>query len=252
VSKQKKQHFVPQFYLRNFSGDPNRNTVALYVIQTGKHVPAAPIKGQAYEDYLYGQGGVEDALGKLEAAASPLITAAITGNTLPALGSDGHHALLTFVLFQGARTPAMAAMINEQTEKLARTVAQGLPDLKGEAESIRACDPGAPVMALRVATELRRFVLDLRWKLLENRTARLFITSDNPAVHYNQFLESRNRIGGNTGLDARGLQFFLPLGPRHLLMLYDGAVYRVGGRRHLETHIEVTQEADVRTLNVLQ
>jgi hypothetical protein len=102
------------------------------------------------------------------------------------------------------------------------------------------------------AAEICPFVLDLQYKLLENKTGRLFITSDNPTVRYNQFLERRGPQFGTTGWQCKGLQIFLPLGPRHLLMLYDGEVYRVGGRKHLETRVEITNEWDVEALNILQ
>ena len=76
--------------------------------------------------------------------------------------------------------------------------------------------------------------------------------SDNPAVLYNQFLEKRKEPGGDTGIQKKGLQIFLPLDPQHLLMLYDGDVYRVGGRAHTEPHLAVEREADIEVLNILQ
>lgn len=191
-------------------------------------------------------------MSRLEGEVSPIIADAITKNALPERMSDGHLALLTFVLFQHARTPSRAAAMNEHTEKLVKTLAKDFPDLKDEANGIQVNDRDAPVTALRAVGEIRHFAADLKLKLLENKTRRLFITSDNPAVLYNQFLEKRNPQGGNTGIQCIGLQIFLPLGPRHLLMLYDGNVYRVGGRQHLQTHIEITREADVEALNVLQ
>jgi hypothetical protein len=251
MAEKKKQHFVPQFYLKNFSVDAGRKRVSLYVIDTDKLVPEATIKDQAFENYFYGKAGMEDELSILETLASPIIAKAIADNTLPERMSEGHLALLTFVLFQDARTPVMAAQMNEHTEKLARRFARDIPDLKDEADGIRVNDRDAPVKALRMKSEIRDFALDLRWKLLENKTRRLFITSDNPAVRYNQFLEKRNTLGSNIGIDCKGLQIFLPLGPRHMLMLYDGDVYRVGGRKHLENHIEGVREADVEALNVL-
>jgi hypothetical protein len=252
MAEKRKQHFVPQFYMRNFSADVERKRFSLYVFDSDRYVSSATIKDQACEDYFYGQAGVEDALGKLEASASPIIAAAITTNTLPELLSDRHVSLLAFVVFQNARTPVMAAGIDEQTEKLVQTVARSIPDLEDEANSISIDDPNTPVLALKLAAEISYFTLDLRWKLLENKTGRLFITSDNPTVRYNQFLEKRNPLAGNTGLASKGLQIFLPLGPRHMLMLYDGDVYRVGGRKYLETHIQIGREDDVSALNELQ
>jgi Protein of unknown function (DUF4238) len=251
MAEHKKQHFVPQFYMKNFSADAERRRISLYAIGAGRHVAGASIKDQAHKEYFYGKAGVEDKLSQLEAVVSPIIAKAIADNTLPELMSEGHLMLLTFVLFQDARTPAMAARMNERTEKKVKMIAKQFPDLKADADKMKVSDPNAPLTALQIAEELRPFVLDLRWKLLENKTRRFFITSDNPVVLYNRFLEKRQPQTGNTGLNCRGLQIFMPLGPRHLLMLYDGDVYRFGSRNPLETLIEII-EWDVEALNVLQ
>jgi hypothetical protein len=87
--------------------------------------------------------------------------------------------------------------------------------------------------------------LDLRWKLLQNKTDLPFITSDHPAVRYNQFLEPRIRSGSNTGLVARGLQMFLPLSPKHVLVLFDSETYKVGGMKLRVMNVDVTHDEDV-------
>ena len=72
----------------------------------------------------------------------------------------------------------------------------------------------------------------------------VFITSDNPVFKYNQYMEQiRNR--GTTGLGQTGIQVFLPLSPKHILVLYDKDVYDYV-RKQLPT------ETDVDVLNGLQ
>lgn len=253
MAKNKKQHFVPQFYMRNFALDAEKKRIALFLIGDDTPVPTAAIRDQAYEDYFYGTGGVEGALSRLEGRTSPIIADAIAKHVLPEQKSEDHLTLLTFALFQSARTPVTATGMNKLAEKLLKTLAKDIPDVKERAEAIQVNDRRAPVIALQALDEIRHFATDLRLKLLENKARRLFITSDNPAVRYNQFLEKNNAKGGNTGIQCIGLQIFLPLDSRHLLMIYDDDVYRVGGagRKHFETHIEIT-EADVAALNVLQ
>src|SRR6516162_3995352 len=129
MAEKKKQHFVPRFYLRNFSFEDGRR-ISLFLIDDDKHVPGASIKDQAYKNYLYGKAGAEDKLSALEAAVSPIVAKAITENILPDPKSEAHHSLLTFVLFQHARTPALAASLNEHTEKFVRLIARDFPDLK--------------------------------------------------------------------------------------------------------------------------
>jgi hypothetical protein len=253
VPEKKKQHFVPQFYMRNFSPDADRKRISLYLVDAQRHVAQAAIRDQACENYFYGKDGVvEEVLSRLEGQTSPLIAKAIADKVLPDRMGEDHLTLLTFVLFQGARTPVMAAAMNEGAEKLARMFAKEFPDLKDRAEGMRLRFKESPVTALQISLEIRRFALDLQWKILENKTPRVFITSDNPAVTYNQFLERRNPRARNTGLVSKGLQIFLPLSPHHMLMLYDSNVYRIGRREHMKTHVGVTREPDVMALNTLQ
>jgi len=51
---------------------------------------------------------------------------------------------------------------------------------------------------------------------------------------------------------ARGLQKLLPLGPKHVLVLFDSATYEVGGLKLRVTNVDVTHEDDVDELNLLQ
>ena len=252
VAEKKKQHFLAQFYMRNWSVDPDRKRISLYAIRAQKHIAAASIRDQAYENYYYGKDGVEDALSEMESIVSPIITKVIASNMLPVCQSEDHVSLLTFVLFQDARTPTKAAALDEQIENLTRTLAKNFPDLKDEAAGIRINGRDTPGISLQSMADICPLVLDLRMKLMVNMTSRPFITSDSPAIRYNQFMEKRNTGGGNTGLGNTGLQIFFPLSPRHMLVLYDGGVYRIGGSSHLLPHSQLTGEDDVRALNVLQ
>jgi hypothetical protein len=65
-------------------------------------------------------------LSRLEATVSPIIAKAIAENTLPDPKSKGWHALLSFVLFQHARTPAKADETNEGIEKLLKRLAKSV------------------------------------------------------------------------------------------------------------------------------
>lgn len=49
MAEKKKQHFVPQFYMRNFAVDPEKRRISLFLIDADRHVPAATIKDQACE-----------------------------------------------------------------------------------------------------------------------------------------------------------------------------------------------------------
>lgn len=238
--------------MRNFSDDADRKMISLYHIREGMRVDRVPIKNQNYVDYLYGKDGrIEDALGQMEVVASEVITDILADDKLPERLSEGFSALHAFVLFQLGRTPAAVKEINDQVDKLLKEMARDEPELRDSLDEVRFEFTDAPAELMRTVAETYPFTVDLKWKLLLNYTDRLFITSDHPAILYNQFLEKRKRFGSNIGLSSKGLQIFFPIGPRHLIVMYDEGVYRIGGRKHLESTIEV-QEADVIALNLLQ
>jgi hypothetical protein len=253
VSEKKKQHFVPQFYLRNFAvRDTDRKMVSLYHLPSGRHVEKAPLKNQAYEDYFYKEAKIEDALGKIEGVVSPTIAQAIQHGVLPARFSEAHHALLLFVMFQAVRTPAASDELTGAMTAVWRKMAAEVPELAEHAGELEVKFHNAAAFMLAIASRSYPLTLDLRWKLLANRTGQPFITSDHPAVMYNQFLEHRSPDTGNTGVASKGLQIFLPLSPGYQLVLFDSGVYKVGGRKLTSTTADVTDEKDVKALNLLQ
>src|SRR5690242_6913738 len=92
-------HFVPQFYLRNFSN--GRASISLINIAKALAVPTATISGQCYRPKFYGETNeLEDAFSDLEGAVAPLIRAIIDGNPLPQLNTSQHLCVFSFLAFQ--------------------------------------------------------------------------------------------------------------------------------------------------------
>ena len=70
----KRQHYVSQFYLKNFSIHLNRKSIGIFNVQREKYIPQASLRGQAYQDYFYGKdGSTENALSSIEKAASRIV-----------------------------------------------------------------------------------------------------------------------------------------------------------------------------------
>ncbi len=91
---------------------------------------------------------------------------------------------------------------------------------------------------------------DLNIKLLINQTNTPFVTSYNPLVEYNQFLEERPVLGPTRGYAALGIQLFLPLDAKKMIQFYDGLNYKVGDKKR--DHIVLTDFKTVDQLNLLQ
>jgi len=251
MADKKSQHYVPQFYLRGFSLEKSDRLIALYNIPTDTYVPCASIKKQACRDNFYKSLMIEDSLAVVEGAASTIIRDLITKANAPTFRSQERYSLLLFCLFQAYRTPWKAEEANELTDKVIKLMASGNPVLQEHLDEVEAGWDNPVGTVLKKIAFAHHVAYDLRFKVLVNETAIPFITSDNPAILYNQFLERRDKIGGHTGLAVKGLQLLLPLSPRLCLMFFDEKVYRVGGKRL--THIfEQICEHDVYQLNYLQ
>jgi Protein of unknown function (DUF4238) len=241
----KKHHYVPKFYLRNFS--PDGRSIGIHNIPSKRTIPSGNLSNQCYRNYFYGkQPSIEHALAGIEGAAAQVIGNLLQGQKPPASLSNEHIVLSHFIVLQAARTEYEAEAEAEATDKVFKTVyREELRDLKNY--RIGFDDP--ILMSLRVASRAVPAVYDLRAKLLCNETDLDFVTSDNPVVRHNQYYEG-NIYFGQTGWAQAGLLAFLPLSPKLLCLFYDGETYRVGGKTDSIVPIDCLQ--DVENLNALQ
>jgi hypothetical protein len=193
----------------------------------------------------------EEAFCDLEGLASEIIRRAVCDGKLPERYSPDHYTLMVFVLLQAFRTPAAAAESVEFNEKMIRKLASLDRDVSAYADAITLEMNNSVRHSLRTAAECYPIATDLGTKLLINRSPVPFFTSDHPVIFYNQFMERRRKFGSSTGLAAKGLQLFLPLGPETCLVLFDVDVYRIGGRSQTNVGVPAALD-DARWLNALQ
>ncbi len=247
----KSHHYLPKFYLRNFALDDCRRLIALYNLPSENYVPETSIKHQGCSKYFYGvDGHLEDALQVLETKAAGVVRSIVVRDELPKLHSESHHMLVLFVVLQHSRTPYAAAEAVESANKIFRAIYADDPRLKSAAEEYQLVPKNAPQAAMSVSHWLFPVAFDLKYKLLKNKTPEPFITSDNPVIYYNQFLEKRRPYLSNTGLQSLGLQVFFPLSSTHCLLLYDDGIYKVGTKA--SNLVETSVREDVKALNTLQ
>ncbi len=99
--KTKRQHYVPQMILRNFSTDSA--TTTLVVLSSGKRVDAAPIARQCYEPYFYGKDQIlEDSFSERESRIAGLL-GDLSPSHLERLGESELDEVRTFLHYQHAR-----------------------------------------------------------------------------------------------------------------------------------------------------
>ena len=104
------------------------------------------------------------------------------------------------------------------------------------------------IHCLKAASHTLPFAMDLSCKLVVAKPGSEFITSDSPVVFYNQALEEMQGHQG-IGTASKGLQVFFPISPECMILLYDGSVYKVGGRR--ERTVRLSQQRDMDQINTL-
>jgi hypothetical protein len=148
------------------------------------------------------------------------------------------------------RTTRHAERVNTFIDKMTKEAFREHSRLEGiDIDQFRIGFENPALFSLRFIPLMANAIADLQMHLICADNNQIFITSDNPVFKYNQYLEVIKGIGV-TGGRSRGLQIFIPLSPKHLLMLYDRTVYKVDTRKTTVTR--GVPDSDIAILNSLQ
>lgn len=234
----RQHHYVPRFYLRRFKSQCRR--INIHNIRGNMTKQDGSIKHECAKPNYYRTAAIEDALAELEGRTSFAISALCEGGRDCGMGT-----VRQFIAVQHLRTPSFAERTVMMHRKMQGLFGGNVTD--GDSmEIIRfdAVEPkDLPVYNLLMIDALAEALGDLKSIVVET-TSDVLITSDNPVFKYNQYLEEiRNH--GTTGLGQTGIQVFLPLSPKHILVLYDKDVYDYVRK-------QPPTETDVDVLNGLQ
>lgn len=250
ASVPKEHHFVPKFYLRRFS--KNGKQVHAFNFSRNCVIANASIKGQCSRRNFHGFApGLEEALGKLEGAASQVMREIGELGRAPPRDSVPWHALLTYIAFQKVRTgrsASVSGMLSDYYDSLMHEGAPPDAETQAHIESIRKYPVAIPIS---VAPDIVPLVERLHMHLLINRTQRPFITSDDPVVTHNRFCEGILNRGTN-GWGQAGVQILLPLDARRCILLFDNEIYSCRDAEKGETVTNLNSEPDVALINALQ
>jgi len=249
MTKRKNQHYVPRFYLKNFSA--SKKTIDIYNISNREIIIGAKLKTQCYEPYFYGKDGeIEKILSEIDEKASLIIRNVIAGTSVPQRFSAEHVNLLFYILAQMGRTKSAADEMNKTADYIFKETFRDHPKLKNlDIDLVTLKLTSAPTESLSITISGLPFVLDLGMKILVNYTNRYFITSDNPVVICNQYLGQQDEYGTG-GFALRGTQIIFPLNPSISIIFFDEDVYRVGNKKSIE--VDITSDAEIGKLNEMQ
>jgi hypothetical protein len=248
VPNNKKQHFVPQFYLRNFASDLDRKQLHLVNISRRISVFGAQLRGQSYRDYFYDrEGRIESFLTMLESDAAAIVRRLV--------GGHGYHesldtltAISRFLVVQLRRTTSAVQQADDMVDGFVKILFQHqFTEEQLAGVRIRLTQGAALNTVLAFLTA--PLLLDMRVAILSTDGALRLFASDNPAIFVNPFLATkRGELG--TGLAHAGLLVFLPISPGVAVILYDQNIYSIekDGLNRVRRH----RRADIEMLNELQ
>lgn len=254
MTKKKKHHYIPRFYLKRFSNNNEGKLLGLYNINNKQFIQNAPLKSQAYENYLYGEDDeIENALAQMESNVARMFYYWTEEKLLypPPTESNGFKLLKRFILYQAFRTPKSGDNTMEtMNEGLKTVIKEFKQDLWDKIKDGTLVHENPVLLSLLNSAEHEHLLNHLECKFIVNLSLLPFITSDSPVIFYNQLMEKADCYIGATGLVAKGLQIFYPIHPRLMICLYDSNVYNFGNGS--EGCCSTEAVAEIHQLNGLQ
>lgn len=255
MSKKDNHHFVPAFYLRNFSSDPGlprtRKSITLWNLKNLMYVEKASIRDQA-SLHKYYDPQIEDALGILENRISNIISD-ILKTTRPPGSSEDRVLLCVYIALQLLRTQATVTDFGSVIDDSMKAITLKDPRIPSEIKKVlpsyKIRLTNLPSLLVQHALHIAPLIFDLGIATVVNESKHGFFTSDNPVVIYNQLMESRGMAMISGGLANPGLQIFFPISPDILLVLSDNDMYSMSA---INETARVEKIADVNRINGLQ
>ena len=251
MAKKVKQHFVPKFYLKNFSDGIMFN---IYNIKSGLIINV-PYASQCYKNNFYGKDKIyEEKLSILESKWSYSIKTILSN--LKNISLEDENSLKEFCCFQKLRTEAAYKytqnMFYDTTSEIMSIICQyrnlsvSEDDIKKYAYNyVKSKENPENTMKRQIdsAIELSPILNNLQFTILENVSKIDFITSDNPIVIGNEY-QTENGLG----LDCIGFYCLCPLSPKYYAALTDSKIYyKFRNKKNIKVNEDI-----VRKINLLQ
>lgn len=249
-TEKKNQHYIPKFYLRNFSYQGNQKQIGVFNIINEKFIQRAKLKTQGSKNFFYGEDGqIEDSLATIEGTLASAIKKIITTEQLPKKLTPDHLELLTFVTLTDFRNPVRIQSMIGLFDKMKERLKELDPNFDSSKIIPKLSHDETIKQTLSFTHEICDIIADLDFKLLVNSTSTPFITSDYPIVKYNQYLEQKKWLNSKTGYGVTGLQILIPLTSKLTILFFDSKIYRVGYRKR--KHLHLTSKNDIDEINLL-
>lgn len=227
-----KQHYVPQFYLKNFAKEhKNRSKKSFYIHcfdkNNHKKYPSN-IKSIAQKTYFYDtkDNTIEEWLGNIEYKSSKILNELIKYKKYKLLNNQDKRAQISiFLAIQSLRTVETRETISDMYKELEKK-SKEIPGVKLSEQLQKKFDSLQEDKTLQLLHNdsmnliynISPHIFFKKWCFLKNKTKLNFWTSDNPVVKHNS-------KGGNIGLISEYMELHFPLTPKLSLVLLDPKHY---------------------------
>lgn len=265
MATQKEHHYIPQFFFRNFSHDPDKRRINLLLVQDNRVIRDVKISKQAKRHRLYLTNEIDQALSRIEDGISGGLRSVIDNPSefgSLRLSESVFHAIATAFTLQFARLPSRGRRYHDAIaplfQELARNdlitndeVPQELRDKLTSGEVSVDYDFRYDVLhATHSALIAAMIFFDMTVALVANATRIPFLFSDGPAISTNRLLWDSRDLQGITGLGARGLVGVLPICESLALVFFDGGAYEC--TEDICRPLYLNSEAHVGLINAFQ
>ena len=213
----KRHHYVPRFYLKNFSGDGR--SINLFNLDRNRIVRNASFKTQCYKDYYYGRNQVlEKLLADIEGESAQILAYIIENRQLPST-NEQRKKLSIYLMAQHGRIPNTTAVVSEMRDRFASAI-RDIAKETGEAEVEDFSNLDAVLTSVALSIKAYTCLADLQGRLLLSAPGQEFITSDTPVASCNSFFSYRP-FGDAASFGWRGYRLVFPISPTLALFLFD-------------------------------
>src|ERR1017187_2422780 len=252
MAKNRKQHFVPQHYLRQFRVEGTKQ-IATSVLAPYKFIGCAAISRQCQEDFFYEKDGKLDELLQGDENAIAPVLVRVANNRAFDKKEVVALRLLAVVLHMRTRKAVETAKVLPRRivySIIMDAIARGelrAPKCELTEEMMDFTGVAGVLMENSIPCWLEMQTLSC--KLLEAKPDAPFITSDHPVVIMNQYFASEEPNRSYAGFSRSGFQLLMPISSTLCMLFYDPRVYKVGSRG---SRLVPVCKQDVEIINSLQ
>ena len=220
MNKPKKQHYVPQFLLRNFSAGHKSKAKVWVLDKRNGRIYQSSVRNVGHENRFYeylGEAGdinLEELMQNIDSKGAEIIAGIISNARLPS-SSENRVWLSYFIATQMMRTPITRNDMENWRQMIIHKWGEDIKAHPNDLKTIGEYGPeDAKVSSMRIINDVPEFAKLLQekvWSLCEAPTNVPYVISDNPVARHNM-IDRWPR--GNLGLRNDGIEVYMPLSPK--------------------------------------